>query len=157
VIFLTVGSSVGDLSDMPPRFRRAAAYCAEHGLPAPWAGLGTREITILDEVKPLPGEAVVVKTGASGFTGSPLDRVLRSRGIRELVFCGVATTYCVESTLRDAADRGFDCVLVEDASYDLNDDAHQRGVESCRYFARVDQTDAVIVELSANSGAQPEK
>lgn len=151
VIFLTVGTIVGDHSDLPPRFRRAVAYCREQGQPAPWGGLDTTETTILEEIAPLPGEPVIVKTGASGFTGSPLDRVLRSQGVRELVICGVATTYCVESTLRDAADRGFDCVLVEDASYDLNDAAHQRGIESCRYFARVEQTRAVIGELNAHS------
>jgi nicotinamidase-related amidase len=157
VVFLTVGSVVGDLSDMPPRFRRVAAYCKEHGLPLPWSWPGSRETAILEQVAPLPGEAVIVKTGASGFTGSPLDAVLRSRGVRKLVFCGVATSFCVESTLRDASDRGFDCVLVEDACADMNVEFHRRGVESCRYFARVESTDVILLELNAGAGAQREK
>lgn len=150
VIFLTVGSAVGDLSDMPPRFRRAAAYCAEHGLPAPWSRPGTREMTILEQIAPRPGEPVLVKTGASGFTGSPLERVLGNRGIRVLVLCGVSTTYCVESTLRDGADRGYDCVLVEDACADMTAEFHRRGIESCRYFARVESTSTVVGELAAS-------
>jgi nicotinamidase-related amidase len=52
--------------------------------------------------------------------------------------------------LRDAADRGFDCVLVEDACGDLNAEFHQRGIESCRYFARIEETGSVIAELKAN-------
>lgn len=148
VVFVTVGSIVGDLSDMPPRFQRAKAYCEERNMPVPWGPLGSHELKILDQVAPEPGESVVIKTGASGFTGSPLERVLRSRGVRELTFCGVATTYCVESTLRDAADRGFDCVLVDDACGDLDAATHRRGLASCSYFARIAQSADVVAEIA---------
>jgi len=148
VIFLTVGTVVGDLSDMPPRFRRAAKHWTELGLAPPYARLGTREMAVLDEIAPLPGEPVIAKTGASGFTASPLERVLWNRQVRELVFCGVATAYCVESTLRDAADRGFDCVLAEDACADVTDAIHQRGVQSCAAFGRVARADAIVAELT---------
>ena len=149
VIFLTVGTIVGDLSDMPPRFRRGAEHWLGLGLEPPYARTGTREMTVLDEIAPLPGEPVIVKTSASGFTASPLERVLRGRGVREIAFCGVSTTYCVESTLRDAADRGFDVVLVEDGCADSTPEIHARGLASCGAFGRVANADAVISEIRA--------
>jgi nicotinamidase-related amidase len=154
VIFVVVGSIVGDLSDMPVRFRRAKAYCEARGMPAPWGAVGSREMEILREVAPRPGEPVMTKTGASGFTGAPLEQVLRTRGIRELALCGVATTYCVESTLRAAADRSFDCVLVDDACGDLDGETHRRGVASCSYFARIERTEGVLRELAAHEEGQ---
>jgi biuret amidohydrolase len=146
VVFLTFGSIVGDMSDMSPRFRRAQQYWSENGL-ALYARHGTREMTVLDEIAPLPGEPVIPKTAASGFTASPLERVLWNLKLRELVFCGVTTQYCVESTFRDAADRGFDCVLVEDACADITADLHERGVQSCSAFGRVEPAALVVAEL----------
>ncbi len=147
VIFLTVGSVVGDLSDMPPRFRRAADHWTERGLNPPYAVLGSREMQVLESIAPLPGEPVLAKTGASGFTASPLERLLWNLGSRELVFCGVATNYCVESTLRDAADRGFDCVLVEDGCADVTPEIHDVGIKSSSPFCRVSTADEVISEI----------
>lgn len=157
VIFLTVGSIVGDLSDMPPRFRRGAEHWRRLGIEPPYARVGTREIAVLDEIAPLPDEPVLVKTGASGFTASPLERLLWNRGVREIAFVGVSTTFCVESTLRDAADRGFDVVLVEDGCADSTPESHQRGLANCAAFGRVASADVVIEELlrpSASAAAR---
>ena len=63
---------------------------------------GTWDFDIVDELKPHPEDLVVVKTRYSGFAGTPLDSMLRTRGIRYLFFAGIATNVCVESTLRDA-------------------------------------------------------
>lgn len=153
VIFLTVGTIVGDLSDMPPRFRRAAAHWTSLGLQPPYARVGTREMTVLDEIAPLPGEPVIVKTGASGFTASPLERLLWNLKVRELVFCGVATAYCVESTLRDAADRGFDVVVVEDGCADVTPEIHDRGLRGCGAFGRVATSHEVVRELTGAGAA----
>jgi nicotinamidase-related amidase len=155
VIFMTVGSIIGDLSDMPTRFRRAAAFWKEKGLTAPWGKVGTRDMEVVAEVAPLPGELVIPKPGASGFSSSPLERVLRARGIRELVFCGVATSYCVESNVREACDRGFDCILVEDACMDPIPPRHERSIEACRDFGRVEKTATVISELMKAGAAAP--
>lgn len=153
VVFLTVGTIVGDVSDMPPRFRRGAQHWIERGLEPPYARPGTREIQVLDEIAPRPGEPVITKTSASGFTGSALEAVLRNRGVREIAFCGVATTYCVESTLRDAADRGYDVVLVEDGCADVTPEIHERGLRSCGAFGRVARADDVVAELRASRGS----
>lgn len=149
VIFLTVGTIVGDYSDMPPRFGRGAQHWRERGLEPPYAKIGSREIQVLDEIAPEPGEPVLVKTSASGFTATTLERILWNRGVKEIVFGGVATTYCVESTLRDAADRGFDVVLVEDASADVTDENHARGLRSCGAFGRVATADQIVAEIRA--------
>lgn len=153
VIFLTVGTIVGDYSDMPPRFARGAEHWRRLRLEPPYARAGTRDMAVLEQIAPLPGEPVIMKTGASGFTASVLPSVLFNRGVRELAICGVATAYCVESTLRDAADRGYDTVLIEDASADSTDEIHQRGVAGCAAFGRVDTTDRVIAELLDTTGS----
>jgi nicotinamidase-related amidase len=147
VIFLTLGTLTGDLSDMPPRFRRAVAHWEGLGLPGPYARVGTRGIAVLDPIAPRDGEPVIVKTSASGFTSSPLERLLWNLKVREIAFCGVATAYCVESTLRDAADRGFDVLLVEDGCADTTPDIHERGVKGCAAFGRVATSDQVVAEL----------
>ncbi|HEX6947125.1 MAG TPA: cysteine hydrolase family protein [Acidimicrobiia bacterium] len=148
VIFFTVGTVTGDFSDMPPRFKRGLDFWESKGVKDPYSRLGTREITVLDEIAPQPGELVFTKTTASAFTSTPIDTELRSRGIEMLAICGVSTNYCVESTLRDASDFGYDVALVEDASADSNRDSHDRGVRGCGAFGRVLTTEEVIAEIA---------
>jgi nicotinamidase-related amidase len=153
VIFLTVGTLTGDYTDLTPRFQRAIEYWRERGMEPPYAKPGSREMAVLDEIAPLPGEAVVQKTGASAFTASPIERVLFNYRVTQLVFGGVATNYCVQSTLRDASDRGYDCVLVEDACADVTDAIHRMGIDSSSPFCRVESAASVIGELSATKGS----
>lgn len=70
---------------------------------------------IIEPLKPLAGEVVVDKPGNSAFYATDFDKILRNRGIKHLVLCGVTTDVCVHSTMRDANERGYDCVLIEDA------------------------------------------
>lgn len=149
VIFLTVGTLTGDYTDMTPRFRRAVDHWRERGLEPPYARPGTREMEVLDEIAPRGGEPVIAKTGASAFTASPIERVLFNLGVRQLVFGGVATNYCVQSTLRDASDRGYDCVLVEDACADVTPEIHAVGIQATSPFCRVEVADAVIAEMKS--------
>jgi nicotinamidase-related amidase len=69
---------------------------------------------IIDELKPAPGEPVVDKPGKGAFYATDLDAMLHSRGIRQLVVCGVTTEVCVNTTVREANDRGYDCLVLED-------------------------------------------
>ncbi|MGH2713905.1 MAG: cysteine hydrolase family protein [Thermoleophilaceae bacterium] len=147
VLFLTVGTITGDLSDMPDRFQRSYRYWEARGVRPPYAKAGTREMAVMDAVAPGPGEPVIQKTGYSGFTGTTLERVLFNKAVRQIVFCGVATDACVEATLRDAVDRGFDCVAVEDACAAATDESHQRGMQSMAAFARIATADEVMKEL----------
>ena len=83
---------------------------------------GGWDYALVDALKPEPGDFVLHKTRYSGFFNSQLDSVLRSRGIRHLVFVGIATNVCVESTLRDAFFLEYFGVMLEDAT-------HQAGPE----------------------------
>jgi ureidoacrylate peracid hydrolase len=77
---------------------------------------GTWDAAIADQVRPQPGDPVIAKHRYSGFAGTPLDQFLRSRDIRHLLFMGVATNVCVESTLRDAYFLEYWPILIEDAT-----------------------------------------
>jgi len=75
---------------------------------------GTRDWEIIDELKPKPGDIVVDKHRYSGFVGTDLDTVLRTNNIKYLLFIGLATNVCVESTLRDAYFHEYFPILVSD-------------------------------------------
>ncbi len=77
---------------------------------------GTWDFAIIDELKPWPEDLVIVKTRYSGFARTSLDAELRNRGIRYLLFTGIATNVCVESTLRDAFFLDYWPILVTDAA-----------------------------------------
>jgi ureidoacrylate peracid hydrolase len=83
---------------------------------------GTWDYDLVDELKPQPGDIVLPKPRYSAFFNSQLDSVLRARGIRNLVFVGIATNVCVESTLRDGFFLEYFGVVLEDAT-------HQAGPE----------------------------
>ncbi len=87
---------------------------------------GTWDYAIVDELKPRPGDIVIAKTRYSGFFNTNIDSVLRARGIRNLVFTGVATNVCVESSLRDAFHLEYFGVVLEDATHHLGPDFIQQ-------------------------------
>ena len=69
---------------------------------------------IVDELKPIAGEPVIDKSGKGAFYATDLDTVLKTRGIRKLIVCGVTTEVCVHTTVREANDRGYDAVVLSD-------------------------------------------
>jgi ureidoacrylate peracid hydrolase len=78
---------------------------------------GSWDYQLVDELQPLPGDIVLPKTRYSGFFNTSFDSVLRSRGIRNLVFTGIATNVCVESTLRDGFFLEYFGVVLADATH----------------------------------------
>jgi ureidoacrylate peracid hydrolase len=78
---------------------------------------GTWDYAIVDALTPQPGDIVIPKTRYSGFFNTNIDSVLRSRRIRNLVFTGIATNVCVESSLRDAFHLEYFAVVLEDATH----------------------------------------
>jgi len=87
---------------------------------------GGWDYALIDEMQPQPDDIVVPKTRYSGFFNSTLDSTLRARGIRNLVFTGIATNVCVESTLRDAFHLEYFAVMLEDATHALGGPAIQQ-------------------------------
>jgi nicotinamidase-related amidase len=85
----------------------------------------SREAEFLEELGPVGDEIVISKTTSSPFSSTAIDRVLRNLAIRQLVVCGVATNACVEMTVRDAADRDYGVILVEDACAGLSEELHR--------------------------------
>jgi nicotinamidase-related amidase len=107
-----------DLSDLPPSKReRSRLAGAEIGSPGPLGRVlvrGEYGHDFIDELRPAPGEAVFDKPGFGAFYGTDLDAHLRRRKIDHLLFTGVTTQCCVQSTLREAVDRGYECLTFYD-------------------------------------------
>ncbi|CAD6446860.1 3b531868-b625-4a5f-b621-80b84dcc0b88 [Sclerotinia trifoliorum] len=85
---------------------------------------------IIDELAPRPNEQIIDKPGRSAFQHTEFQLMLSVKGIRNLIFCGVTTDVCVMSTMREANDNNFDCVLVEDACAAGVYEHHKSAVES---------------------------
>ncbi len=78
--------------------------------------IGTWDFQIVDALAPAESDLVITKSRYSGFAGTPLDALLRGRGIRTLLMAGIASNVCVESTLRDAYFHEYWPVMIEDAT-----------------------------------------
>ena len=87
---------------------------------------GGWDYEIVDSLKPKPGDICIGKTRYSAFFNSQLDSILRARGIRNLVFVGIATNVCVESTLRDGSHLEYFGIMLEDATHHLGPDFLQK-------------------------------
>jgi nicotinamidase-related amidase len=106
-----------DLSDLPEAKRNRGNPSLRIGDPGPMGRLlidGEPGTDFVAELMPLPGETVIAKPGKGAFYATGLSEALK--GIRQLVVAGVTTEVCVQTTMREANDRGFDCLLAEDAT-----------------------------------------
>ena len=108
-----------DLSDCPPSKRLRGSPPLRIGDMGPMGRLLIADApgaAIIPELTPVSGEIVLEKPGKGAFYATELERILTDRGIRQLIFTGVTTEVCVQTTMREANDRGYDCLLAEDAT-----------------------------------------
>jgi biuret amidohydrolase len=112
-------SHAADLSDCPPAKRLRGAPNARIGDAGPMGRIlirGEPGNAIIEPLTPAPGELVIDKPGKGAFHATRLGEELAMRGITHLVFAGVTTEVCVQTSMREANDRGYDSLLIEDAT-----------------------------------------
>jgi len=151
VVFVTVGAHLPDHSDFEP-LRRATEerICTRSRMENNLVHVGTPDHQIRDEVAPRLGELVINKVTRGAFNSTGIDQLLRNMGVDTLVIVGVATNACVETTARDAADRGYRCILVEDACAGQSEYLHDATMLSfATLFGRVQTTVDVLADLEA--------
>ena len=108
-----------DLSDLPPAKRDRGNPTLRIGDEGPMGRIlvaGEPGTAILPELAPIDGEIVIEKPGKGAFYATELGDILKDNGIRQLVFAGVTTEVCVQTTMREANDRGYECLLAEEAT-----------------------------------------
>jgi nicotinamidase-related amidase len=145
-----------DLADYPVKLRtRGEHRGAMPGDPGPLGRIllrGEPGWQIIPELAPADGEPVIDKTANGAFYGTDLDVVLRAQGIENIAFCGNTIDVCVHTTLRDANDRGYQCVLLADCCGAVTKKLHDAAVEMIKVeggvFGSVATSDEFVAALT---------
>ena len=145
-----------DLSDAPPAKVDRGAPSMRIGDPGPMGRIlvrGEAGHDIVPALAPAAGEPVVDKPGKGAFYATDLETMLRNRGIETLLVCGVTTEVCVHTTVREANDRGFRCIVVGDACGSYFPEFHEIGLKMIAaqggIFGWVSDSAAVASALAA--------
>ncbi|MDQ0455801.1 cysteine hydrolase family protein [Rhizobium paknamense] len=124
-----------DLSDLPEAKRNRGTPRLRIGDQGPMGRIliaGEPGTDILPELQPIAGEVVIEKPGKGAFYATDLGSILKEKGITQLIFAGVTTEVCVQTTMREANDRGFECLLVEEATASYFPEFKQATLEMIR-------------------------
>ena len=120
-----------DLADLPPSKKIRARGAKSIGDPGPMGRIlvrGEPGHAIIPELSPLPTEPVIDKPGKGAFYATDLHSMLQNRGIRQLIVTGVTTEVCVHTTVREANDRGYDCLVPADCVGSYFPEFHAAGL-----------------------------
>ena len=144
-----------DLAEVPPhKLARIQAGQSSIGTPGPLGRFlirGEPGFQIIPELAPAPGEFVIDKTANSAFWGTDLAAILAAQGIHALILAGVTTDVCVHCTLREANDRGFECLVARDACGSGDAEAHRAALHMVTVedgvFGALADVDAIVAAL----------
>ena len=147
-----------DLADLPPAKKGRGRLAVGIGDPGPMGRIlvrGEPGHDIIPELYPLPGEPVVDKPGKGAFHATDLDTMLKNRGIAQLIVCGVTTEVCVNTTVREANDRGYDCLVVADCVGSYFPEFQEMGLRMIKaqggIFGWVASSEAVMAALQTST------
>jgi nicotinamidase-related amidase len=144
VIFTRIATQTRDARDVGRQHRLV-------GLPVP---RDSREASLLDGLPVGSDDLVLSKTSSSPFNSTHIDRFLRNLDIDTLLVCGVVSNGCVEGTIRDASDLGYQVVMVEDACAAVTPALHQAAITNLKdAFCNCRSTQDVVAELAVRSTA----
>jgi biuret amidohydrolase len=146
-----------DLADCPPAKRLRGSPNLRIGDPGPMGRVlidGEPGAEIIAELAALPGEPVIAKPGKGAFYATDFGPTLERLGVTQLAFTGVTTEVCVQTTMREANDRGYECLLVEDCTESYFPEFKAAAVEMVRAQGAIvgwtTPADRVIAAISAN-------
>jgi nicotinamidase-related amidase len=144
-----------DLSDLNGAKHRRGRFATRIGDAGPMGRIlvrGAQGHDIIAELAPAADEPVIDKPGKGAFYATDLEAILRGRGITQLILAGVTTEVCVHTTLREANDRGFECLVLEDGTASYFPEFHRMALDmACAQdgiFGWVAPSAAVILALS---------
>ena len=146
-----------DLSDAPKAKVERGAPSVRIGAPGPMGRIlirGEKGHDIVETLKPLPGEPIIDKPGKGAFYATDLGSILIHRGIEALIVCGVTTEVCVHTTVREANDRGYKCIVPGDCCASYFPEFHEMGLKMIKaqggIFGWVTDSHRVLTALAGD-------